>query len=179
VEPARVSSPQVDLTRYGLDKTPSLLILRCLGATRSARRERRYRRAPPLAGPRSSPSLPVALLLPLLSFSAFAQLSNKRLSLFWCELIIQKVSIIINHQHQARTPRVSGPQLLIRHWWCVVLLKRHSRIAVVESIQKVSTDTKSKHQYWPMEGHYWVPSLFSKRSNQALRPGPLSKPLSN
>jgi len=31
VEPARVSSPQVDLTRYGLDKTPTLLILRCLG----------------------------------------------------------------------------------------------------------------------------------------------------
>ena len=31
MEPARVSSPQVDLTRYGLDKTPTLLILRCLG----------------------------------------------------------------------------------------------------------------------------------------------------
>ncbi len=41
MEPARVSSPQVDLTRYGLDKTPTLLILRCLGATRSARRGRR------------------------------------------------------------------------------------------------------------------------------------------
>ena len=31
--------------------------------------------------PRSSPSLLVALFLPLLSFPAFAQLSNKRLSL--------------------------------------------------------------------------------------------------
>ena len=30
----------------------------------------------------------------------------------------------------------------------------------------------------PMEGHYRVPSLFSKRSNQALRPGPPPKPLS-
>jgi len=36
VESARVSRPQVDLTRYGLDKTSTLLILRCLGATRSA-----------------------------------------------------------------------------------------------------------------------------------------------
>ena len=35
--PARVSSPQVDLTRSGLDETPTLLILHCLGATRSAR----------------------------------------------------------------------------------------------------------------------------------------------
>ena len=55
--------------------------------------------------PRSSPSLLVALFLPLLSFPAFAQLSNKRLSL-------------------------------------------------------------------PNKGHYRIPSLFSKRSNQALRPGP-------
>ena len=31
MEPARVSSPQVDLTRYGLDKTLTLLILCCLG----------------------------------------------------------------------------------------------------------------------------------------------------
>ena len=38
MEPARVSSPQVDLTRYGLDKNPTLLILHCLGATRSARK---------------------------------------------------------------------------------------------------------------------------------------------
>jgi len=31
----------------------------------------------------------------------------------------------------------------------------------------------------PMEGHYRVPSLFSTRSNQALRPGRPPKPLSN
>ena len=30
-----------------------------------------------------------------------------------------------------------------------------------------------------MEGHYRVPSLFSKCSNPALRPGPPPKPLSN
>jgi len=36
VEPARVSSPQVDLTRYGLDKTPTLL-------QRIKRRRRRRR----------------------------------------------------------------------------------------------------------------------------------------
>ena len=35
MEPARVSSSQVDLTRYGLDKTPTLLVLQCPGATRS------------------------------------------------------------------------------------------------------------------------------------------------
>ena len=29
----------MELTRYGLDKTPTLLILRCLGATRSAEGE--------------------------------------------------------------------------------------------------------------------------------------------
>ena len=47
-------------------------------------------------------------------------------------------------------------------------------------------NTKSKHhtnfnnnKAWPMEGHYWVPSLFSTCSNQALRPGPPPKPLSN
>ena len=39
VEPARVSSPQVDLTRCGLDKTPTLLVLQCPGATRSAEEE--------------------------------------------------------------------------------------------------------------------------------------------
>jgi len=39
MEPARVSSPQVDLNRYGLDKTPTLLILHCLGATRSSEGE--------------------------------------------------------------------------------------------------------------------------------------------
>jgi len=39
VEPARVSSPQVDLTRYFLDKTPTLLVLHCLGATRSPKEE--------------------------------------------------------------------------------------------------------------------------------------------
>ena len=31
MEPARVSSPQVDLTRCGLDKTPALLILHAIG----------------------------------------------------------------------------------------------------------------------------------------------------
>ena len=39
MEPARVSSPQVDLTRCGLDKTPTLLVLQCPGATRSAEGE--------------------------------------------------------------------------------------------------------------------------------------------
>ena len=29
------------------------------------------------------------------------------------------------------------------------------------------------------EGHYRVPSLYPKRSSQALRPGPPPKPLSN
>ena len=33
MEPARVSSPQVDLTRCGLDKTPTLLVLQCQGLT--------------------------------------------------------------------------------------------------------------------------------------------------
>jgi len=31
----------VDLIRYGLDKTPTLLILHCLGGTRGGRRRRR------------------------------------------------------------------------------------------------------------------------------------------
>ena len=31
MEPARVSSPQVDLTRYGLDKTPTVLVLQSRG----------------------------------------------------------------------------------------------------------------------------------------------------
>ena len=31
MEPARVSSPQVDLTRCGLDKTPTLLVLQSRG----------------------------------------------------------------------------------------------------------------------------------------------------
>ena len=35
----RVSSTQVDLTRYGLDKTPTLLVLQCPGATRSPEEE--------------------------------------------------------------------------------------------------------------------------------------------
>ena len=39
MEPARVSSPQVDLTRCGLDKTPTLLVLQCPGATHSAEEE--------------------------------------------------------------------------------------------------------------------------------------------
>ena len=36
MEPARVSSPQVDMTRCGLHKTLTLLVLQCPGATRSA-----------------------------------------------------------------------------------------------------------------------------------------------
>ena len=40
MEPARVSSPQVDLTRYGLDKIPTLLVLQSPGATRPPRRRR-------------------------------------------------------------------------------------------------------------------------------------------
>jgi hypothetical protein len=35
---ARVSSPQVDLSRYGLDKTPTLLILHCRRVSRRGRR---------------------------------------------------------------------------------------------------------------------------------------------
>jgi hypothetical protein len=38
---------------------------------------------------------------------------------------------------------------------------------------------KGRGKAWPMEGHYRFPCLFSKRSNQALRPGPPPKPLSN
>ena len=37
----------------------------------------------------------------------------------------------------------------------------------------VGCPLNGRGEAWPMEGHYRVPSLFSKRSNQALRPGPL------
>ena len=40
MEPARVSSPQVDLTRCGLDKTPTLLVLQCPERPTPPRRRR-------------------------------------------------------------------------------------------------------------------------------------------
>ena len=43
----------------------------------------------------------------------------------------------------------------------------------------VGCPLNGREKAWPMEGHYRVPSLFSKRSNPALRPGPPPKPLSN
>jgi len=43
----------------------------------------------------------------------------------------------------------------------------------------VGCPLKGRGKAWQMEGHYRVPSLYSKRSNQALRPGPPPKPLSN
>jgi hypothetical protein len=36
----------------------------------------------------------------------------------------------------------------------------------------VGCPLNGREKAWPMEGHYRVSSLFSKRSNQALRPGP-------
>ena len=43
----------------------------------------------------------------------------------------------------------------------------------------VGCPLNGREKAWPMEGHYRVPSLFSKRSNPALRPGPPPKPVSN
>ena len=43
----------------------------------------------------------------------------------------------------------------------------------------VGCPLNGREKAWPMEGYYRVPSLFSKRSNQALRPGPPPKPVSN
>ena len=50
VEPARVSSPQVDLTRCGLDKTPTLLVLQSRGKPPPQRGEGIRRGRAPLPG---------------------------------------------------------------------------------------------------------------------------------
>ena len=52
MEPARVSSPQVDLTRCGLDKTPTLLVLQSRGKPPPPGRRRNppWTRTPPRGG---------------------------------------------------------------------------------------------------------------------------------
>ena len=90
---------------------------------------------------RSSPSLLVASLLSLLSFPAFAQLSNERLSLTQRQLPFKNcrhdsVKIFACacwvsmrwRQSPLRHALVPEGSPFFDCWWCVVLLKRHSSI---------------------------------------------------
>jgi len=62
---------------------------------------------------------------------------------------------------------------------CRINTKRKHQSKGILGGSVVGCPLKGRGKTWPMEGHYRVPSLFSKRSNQALRPGPPPKPLSN
>ena len=67
-------------TTTGPWQSPNKLSGREQRATHEPSNKTVFSSARPALSPRSSPSLLVALFLPLLSFPAFAQLSNKRLS---------------------------------------------------------------------------------------------------
>ena len=62
---------------------------------------------------------------------------------------------------------------------CRINTKRKHQSKGILGGSVVGCPLKGREKAWPMEGHIRVPSLFSKRSNQALRPGPPLKPSSN
>jgi hypothetical protein len=72
-----------------------------------------------------------------------------------------------------------------KHDWNSAILVFQDRVHPHPDLQGFSGSAvgyppNGREKAWPMEGHHRVPSLFSKRSDQVLRPGPPHpKPLSN